>query len=422
MSESLTEKFVKTVHPPEKGAVTHWDDDPKAKGFGLRVYASGAISFFVNYRIDGREKRITIGSHPTWTVEAARKRAKELRREIDKGQDPAGAKRERREAPTVQDLIDRYIDEHLPTKAAGRLADQRIADETKMLGEIAHHLGKHTKVTDVHGGDVRDMHRKISESIGRLGPRRVRANRILAVCSKLFSFSLVPLAGENKPWRDAAMGNPCRGVPRNHEEGRERFYSQAELAAITDALAEYPGVGADCLRLVMLTGCRPGEAMLARWSQFDAEPGFWVKPSAHVKQRKVHKLPLSPPALELIDGLRSKRNGKGEWLFPGDIEGEPLKAIHHAWEFVRERAQLQPFEGKAARPYDLRHTVASVGAGGGLSLPIIGKLLGHTQARTTQRYAHLADDPLKEAADKIGKVIGGAGKGGADVLPMRGRS
>jgi integrase len=267
----------------------------------------------------------------------------------------------------------------------------------------------------VHGGDIRDMHRKISESIGRSGPRAVRANRILAVCSKMFSLSLVPLSGENTPWRNAAQGNPCKGIERNHEEGRERFFSQPELAAISDALAKYPGVAADCVRLIMLTGCRPVEAMTAEWEEFDKEPGYWIKPSAHTKQRKVHRLPLSPPAIELIARLREKR--KGNWVFPGDIAGEPLKALWHVWVFVRKETGL----GKDARIYDLRHTFASVGAGGGLGLPIIGRLLGHTQSRTTQRYAHLADDPLREAAEKITTVITGAGKPSADVIAIQKR-
>jgi integrase len=165
----------------------------------------------------------------------------------------------------------------------------------------------------------------------------------------------------------------------------------------------------------MLTGCRPGEAMSASWEEFNKEPGYWIKPSSHVKQRKVHKLPLSPAAIELIDRLREKR--KGDWLFPGDKQGEHLAALWHVWHFVRKEADL----GKDARAYDLRHTFASVGAGGGLSLPIIGRLLGHTQPRTTQRYAHLGDDPLREAATKITTVItGGKGKR-ATVTRLRGR-
>jgi integrase len=407
--DRLDNDFVRNVEAPAAGAVTYWDSDPKVAGFGLRSYAGGSKSFFLNYRIDGRERRYTIGPYPRWSVTAARERAKELRTQIDQGHDPAGQKRERREAPTIENLIDRYISDHLPRKAASGLADEK-----KMLAEIGRLLGKHSKVADIHGGDIRDMHRRISQSIGRRGPRLVRANRTLAVCSKMFALSLVPLPGENTPWRNAVQGNPAKGVEHNHEEPRERFFSQGELAAITEALAQYSGPGADCIRLMMLTGCRPREAMRAEWSEFDAEPGYWIKPSAHTKQRKVHKLPLSPAAIELVDGLRRKREGR--WVFAGNKPDEPLKTLWHVWGFIRKQTGL----GKDARPYDLRHTFASVGAGGGLSLPIIGRLLGHTQPRTTKRYAHLADDPLREAAEKITNVITGAGKAGAKIVPLKG--
>jgi integrase len=312
----------------------------------------------------------------------------------------------RRTAPIIQDLIDRYVEDHLPKKT---LVGLRANDEKKMLAEVGDKLGRHTKVADVHGGDIADMHRRITDS-----GRPVRANRILAVASKMFSLSLVPKAGETLPWRNAAQGNPCKGVQKNHEEAKERFFSQSELTAISDALAKYSGAAADCVRLVMLTGCRPVEAMKAAWEEFDKEPGYWIKPSAHVKQRKVHKLPLSPAAIELINRLRKKR--KGTWVFPGDKPGQHLTVLWRVWDFVRKQTGL----GKDARLYDLRHTFASVGAGGGLSLPIIGRLLGHTQPRTTQRYAHLADDPLREAAEKITTVITGKGKGAA-VVPLRGQ-
>jgi integrase len=397
----LTNKFVDKL----AGAKLWWDDDPRATGFGVRSYAGGGKSFFIDYRLDGRQRRYTIGPYPRWSAEAARERAKQLRRGIDQGDDPAGAKRERRTAPTVQDLIDRYIVDHLPKKSA---VARNVTDEKRMLAEVADKLGKHTKVRDVHGGDIADMHRRITES-----GRPVRANRVLAICSKAFSLALMPRAGETLPWRDAAQGNPCKGIARNHEEARERFFSQAELVAIGDALAKYRGPAADCIRLAMLTGCRPSEAMAAQWEEFDKEPGFWIKPSSHTKQRQVHKLPLSPAAIELVDRLREKR--KGKWVFPGNKPGEHLASLDEAWKVIRKQAAL----GKGARLYDLRHTFASVGAGGGLSLPIIGRLLGHTQARTTQRYAHLADDPLREAAEKITTIITGAGKPGATVVPIK---
>jgi integrase len=399
----LTNKFVAAL----TGEDMWWDDDPKATGFGVRSYPGGGKSFFVDYRLNGRQRRYTIGPFPRWSAEAAREQAKKLRKEIDRGFDPAGDKRARRTAPAVQDLIDRYIDDHLPKKT---LAGPRFRDEKKMLAEIGDKLGRHTKVADVHGGDIADMHRWITAS-----GRPVRANRILAVCSKMFSLALVPKAGETLPWRNAAQGNPCKGIERNHEEGRERFFSQSELTAISDALARYRGGAADCVRLIMLTGARPIEAMKAEWSEFDKEAGYWVKPTAHTKQRKTQKLPLSPAAIELVDRLRKKRRGK--WVFSGDKPGAHLTVLSRVWEFVRKETGL----GEDARLYDLRHTFASIGAGGGLSLLVIGRLLGHSQPRTTQRYAHLADDPLREAAEKITTVItGGTGKGAA-IVPLRGQ-
>jgi integrase len=409
MAEKLTSKIVKTVDP----LCTLWDTE--VKGFGVRASRGGARSFFINYRIEGREGRHTIGRYPAWSVEAAREEAKALRHRIDRGEDPARDKRERREAATVQDLIDRYTAEHLPTKTA---RSDRINDEKKMLREIGERLGEDSKVADIHDGDIEAMHRKITET-----GRPVRANRILAVASKMFSLSLRSRAGENQPWRNQQQGNPCRGIKRNPETAREHFFSPAELARISDALAAYDGSAegstykgsaADCIRLIMLTGCRPAEAQLATWDQFDAEPGFWKKPAATTKQRKEHKLAVGAAVIELIERRRRHRKSGDQYVFPGQKSGEPLKQLWHCWRFVQTHAGI----GKA-RIYDLRHSFASVGAGGGLSLPIIGRLLGHSQARTTQRYAHLADDPVREAAEKITRVITGARKPGAKVIGLK---
>jgi len=412
MTEKLTSKFVETVNAP--GLV--WDSDPRARGFGLRTHETGRKSFFINYRLGGRERRHTIGGYPTWSLEAARQEAKRLRQLVDQGRDPAQEKRERREAPTVQDLIDRYIADHLPKKAA----NGREKDELKVLAEIGGHLDKNRKAADVHFGDIEAMHRAITES-----GRPVRANRIVAVASKMFSLALKPRAGEDKPWRDHAQGNPCKGIERNPETAKEHFFSPAELAAVSDALAAYDGSAtggeayrgsaADCIRLIMLTGCRPSEARLATWDQFDAEPGFWKKPAATTKQRKDHKLAIGAAVVELIGRCRKRRKPDAHYVFPGQKPGEPLKQLWHCWHFVQNHAGL----GRGARIYDLRHTHASIGAGAGLSLPIIGKLLGHTQSRTTQRYAHLADDPVREAAERIGAVISGAGKPGAKVIGIK---
>ena len=453
MPEKLTERFVKNVSAPSVGSVTIWDGS--VTGFGLRVYAptkrrpQGDRSFFVNYRVDGRERRFSIGGFPEWTVEAARGEAKELRRRIDRGEDPASDKRAQREAPTVADLAERYYREHLPKKAVGSQKNDRAMIEQRILPRLGAR-----KVADVHIGDMQALHLSVSESAGP-----VRGNRVLSVASVMFSLSLKPMEGENTPWRDRAQGNPCAGVRKNYEQPKERFFSAAELAALSDALVAHgPKPAAQCVKFIMLTGCRPGEAMAATWEQFDAEPGFWIKPSAHTKQRRPHKAPLGPAAVELLERVRSEREAtprraRSEYVFPGQVYGQPLKQLRTTWAEITGAATVSLWAESAdqkiaslvaglekgfgrrptvaecwalarasgvklppgltdARIYDLRHTFASVGAGGGLSLQIIGRLLGHTQARTTMRYAHLADDPLKEAAAKITTAITRAGKTG----------
>ncbi len=455
MPTKLTERAVKGIEAPQSGAATVWDSE--VTGFGHRRFApssrrpQGARSFFINYRVDGAERRFTIGSFPEWSVEEARSEAKELRRRIDRGEDPASEKRDRREAPTVAELAERYRTEHLPKKAKS----SQVNDWQMIKNEILPRLGSR-KVADVHHGDAEALHQSIT---ARGVPKR--ANRVKAVASKMFSLALKPMEGETAPWRDQAQGNPFKDIESNPEEGRERFFSEAELAALSDALTAYgPKPAGDCIRFIMLTGCSPGEAMTATWNQFAVEPGFWVKPSARTKQRRVHKAPLGPAAIELLEQIRERettKRARSEFVFPGQVYGQPLKHLHKTWKEISGTAtvsqwadsrdpqitgligELEKSLGRRptvmecealaeassvklppgltdARIYDLRHTFASVGAGGGLSLQIIGRLLGHTQARTTQRYAHLADDPLREAASKITTTIAGAGRRTADVV------
>jgi integrase len=423
----------------------------------------------MNYRspIDGRERRRTIGRFgkrdAEETAASARKVAQTLRARINGKEDPVAAAATIRAAPTVADLADRYIRDHLPKKAARSLRDDTKVVQIIILpfrpitgGEEL----RHWKVADVAQPDMEALHCWVT---AERGP--VRANRVLAAASKMFSLSLVPMLGERVPWRDRAQGNPCQGVQRNPEEGKERFLSEAETAALADAIAVRGATPAtNCIRLLLLSGCRPSEAMAATWPEFDGEPGVWVKPSAHTKRRKLHRVPLSPPALELLEQVRAARAKTARALnsplvFPGQKPGEPIKQLRVTWKdlagyasvslwkasrdakVAKMVADLEHSQGRRptvrecqlvaaavkvelpaaltdARLYDLRHSFASVGAGGGLSLQIIGRLLGHTQTKTTQRYAHLADDPLREAVKTIGAVIEGAGKGRAP-LPMR---
>jgi integrase len=413
MAEKLTETLIKGLIPPNRGERFVYDSE--VTGFAVKIFAptrtnpKGARTFVLTYWLHGSERRFRIGSWPEWSVTAARAEAKEIRQRVDRGEDPAHERRARREAPTMADLGERYRIEHLPRKSK-----QSQHDDTVLMGHILRHIGADRRVADVHHGDIVALHRAITDT-----GHPVLANRTVTCASKMFSLTLKPMAGEDRPWRDQAQGNPCKGLERNPEQAKERFLSPAEIAAVVEALDAYGRTSAaDCIRMILLTGCRPGEAMLAAWSQFDGQPGFWIKPSSHTKQRKEHRLPLSAPALQLIADLRARRGevAPDDYVFPGQRPGQPLQQLRTCWEAVCKHGKLTE-----VRIYDLRHTFAATGAGGGLSLPIIGRLLGHTQARTTQRYAHLSDDPLREAADKIAGAITKSGKGGK-IVRLRGGS
>lgn len=424
MAQRITDKFVKSLKTPDvRRQRIVFDAGPdRIKGFGIRVNGlsmrnpDGVRSFIMDYWIGGAQRRYTIGRYPTWSVEAARKRAAEVRRGLDRGEDPLAARESVRKSPTLADLAERYRQEHLPTKAQA----SQDRDEEMLNKNVLPSLGRRL-LAEIHQGDIRALHAKIT---ARGAP--VRANRVLSLLSRIFALALVPKAGEIEAWRTSGQGNPCTGIKRNPEEGRDRFFSEAELDRITGALNEYPGPHvANMLRFVMLTGCRPAEAIAATWDRIDLGTGTWIKPSAHTKQRKTQRLPLSPAAIELAKRARKEVPEDCPLVFPGrkrrERNWEPIKQYWSAWAWVRDKAKLESdAEGRPARVYDLRHSFASMGAGQGLSLLIIGKLLGHTQWRTTQRYAHLADDPLRQAAEKIGSAIANAGKPAENVVPLKG--
>ena len=151
-------------------------------------------------------------------------------------------------------------------------------------------------------------------------------------------------------------------------------------------------------KLLILTGARKGEILHATWDQFDLEKGVWTKPSHLTKQKKKEHLPLSIEAIEILETMKSQASSS--FLFPGKVEGKSIQEIKKAWDTIRKKSGFPDL-----RIHDLRHTHASHLVSSGLSLSIVGKLLGHTQASTTQRYAHLADEPLRQAAQLFGSRV-----------------
>ena len=389
MGQRITNKLVRGLVPPASGNRITYDSE--VKGFGVRITSAGVRSFVLNYRTAGRERRLTIGQYPTWSVTAARAEAQTLRREIDLGRDPMGQRHDERAAPVMADLCREYLERHAVKKRSSR------DDEAMIKNDILPRLGK-IKVGDVRHVDVERLHREITKRAP------VRANRVVACLSKMFSLA------QKWDWRS---DNPMRGIERNPEERRNRHLSTEEIARLADALNRCPeSASANAVKLLMLTGARRGEVLTAQWDQFDFEVGVWTKPSAHTKQKREHRVPLSAPALQLLHQMRT--NATGDYLFPGR-SGEPLTDIKRFWASICKAAEIAD-----CRVHDLRHTFASLLASAGLSLPIIGALLGHTQAQTTQRYAHLFDDPLRQATERVGAIVtANKADGGAEVLPLK---
>ncbi len=152
--------------------------------------------------------------------------------------------------------------------------------------------------------------------------------------------------------------------------------------------------------MLMLTGARRGEVLNARWEQFDLEGAVWTKPAASTKQRRLHRTPISGAVAQLLRTIRLRVPEDCPWVFPGDAPEKPVQEIKRFWDDVRKKADLP-----GVRIHDLRHTFASLLVSGGMSLPMIGKLLGHTQVQTTQRYAHLFDDPLRAGLNEVGDML-----------------
>jgi integrase len=392
MADRLTDAIIKRLPLPERASRIHPDGD--VPGFGVRVTANGARSFVLRYRVrgTGRERTYTIGSTGDWQAAAARQEAKRLRRDVDSGGDPLGDIEDQRAEPTVADLIDRFLAEHVEA----RLRPESARHYRVLIDKhIRPHFGAHTRVIDVAFKDIDALHRKVTRSGAAYA-----ANRVIAICSKMFSLAC--------RWgmRD---DNPCRGVERNYEAKRKRYLTGDELVRLTEALAAHPNhQAANVIRLLLFCGCRRTESMSARWGDIDLTAGIWTKPGSATKQKSDHVAPLSGPARQLLSEIRAEQiaNGRhGEWVFPSDGSTGHVVELAKAWRVICKAADIT-----GLRVHDLRHSFASQLASGGASLPLIGALLGHSNPATTARYAHLFDDPMRAAVEKVGAVIVNAGK------------
>jgi integrase len=379
--QKLTKSAIERLAPADADYVI-WDAE--LPGFGVRVKPSGVKSYVVQYRNrkTGASRRKTLGQHgPLLTFHKARERARIVLADALKGNDPIADDRAVHAAPTVKDLAADYLKQHAEPKKRPR----SIKNDRSMLDRIILPRLGSKKVSAVQMRDIHVLHVAMKET-------PYQANRALALISKMFSLAV------KWGWRS---DNPVKGIERYHEERRERWLSDEELRRLLGALSDHPNQrAANAVRIQLLTGGRIGEVLASRWYDVDMERGVWIKPSHHTKQKRTEHVPLSAPALALLSRMRGLADSSEQFLFPGNAPDRPLQGIKKFWRGITEKVGLKNY-----RLHDNRHTHASHLVSSGLSLEIVGRLLGHTSPMTTKRYAHLADDPLRAATERFGSKV-----------------
>jgi integrase len=419
-----------------------WDDELPC--FGIRIKPSGVKSFLIQYRDENRRtRRMTVGRVCVVSPEKARSKAKILLGEIEDGANPSEDRHEKRKAISIFELSERYMTEHAEVKKRPRSIK---SDKDTLRLYILPAFGP-MKIAAISRMDVNKLHHSMRKT-------PVAANRTLALFSKMMNLA--------EKWGARPDGsNPCRHVERYPERKVERYLTTEELAHLGRVLSEAertqtetPSVIA-AVRLLTFTGCRVGEILNLKWDYVDIGNACLRLPESKTGAKVVH---LNSPALEILNAI--ERTDGNPWVITGRIPGKPLVNLRKPWRRIRVKATINlmaendriaslinklaedldrepalseimdkanekgikiPVGLTDLRIHDLRHSFASVGAGGGLSLPMIGALLGHTQAATTARYAHLAVDPLKQATNLIGGRIAAAMNSGktAEIVEFK---
>jgi integrase len=413
-------------------------------GFGLRIRAGGAKSYLLRYRPGGGRKAslrtFTIGKHGApWTAEQARKEAQRLMALVKQDLDPQAERMKARRGLTVKELFERFLAEHAEAKRKARTAEEY----RRLINRVIVPAIGNRKAADIGRPDIARLH-------GSLRRVPYEANRALAVISKCFNLA--------ETWGIRPDGsNPCRHIEKFRERKRERMLSMPELAALGDAIAGSSSTYAvAAIRLLLLTGARRNEVLGLRWDWVDFQRGEARLPDSKGGAKTLH---LPPPALKILAEV--PRIQGNPHVIVGEVKGAHLVNVSKPWTQIRRAASValwqssddpataalvsglaaqhgraptaEECEAAAAtagiklpgalvdlRLHDLRHAFGSIAASSGMGLPIIGKLLGHTQPATTARYAHLQADPVKAAAASVADQIaaGMAGAQGADVIKL----
>lgn len=384
----LTKRFIDKL---EAGEASFTVRDAELPGFSMRIYPSGRKAFFYRYRVGGgrgapiREPRI--GDLGPLTVDQARSIAKDWAAEVRRGGDPAATRNSERDAPSMSDLFDKYLSEY----AAKRKKPSSLYNDTRMIEVKLRPVFGRMRVKDLTRQQIRAYHAGLED-------KPYEANRRLALLSKLFSF-----AADDLEWIERG-DHPVKGIQRFKEVGRRRYLSDDEIARLGATLQKaeegklkrpISPYAVAMLRLVLFTGARHSEILQLKWDAVNLVRGCLELGDSKTGRKEVY---LPPAALTVLNAL--PRVAGNPHVIVGAKPGTHLVNIKSSWGVIREDAGIED-----VRIHDLRHSFASLGVRSGMSLPLVGKLLGHKSVQTTARYAHLADDPLQVAVGSIGADI-----------------
>ncbi len=356
-----------------------WDGE--LRGFGVRISPEGRKTFVLQYRQGGRTRRMKLGTFGALTVEEARDLAKKSLGRIADGDDPSAERQQERRAPNLASLCDRFLDEYV----AYRCKPSTQGEYRRCCEIFIKPAMGNMRVQEITRPDINNLHHKLRD-------KPYQANRVLGVLSKMFNLAEV--------WGLRPDGsNPTRHVQKYKERKRERFLSPEEIDRFWRTLDNAEKDGTEtahvvaAFKLFLLTGCRLREIQTLRWTYVQGDV-IWL-PDAKTGPRKVL---LGKAALEVLANL--ERVPGNEHVIVGEVTGQHITDLQRPWRRIRSSAGLAD-----VRIHDLRHTYASIAAMAGHSLPMIGRLLGHTQAQSTQRYAHLADTTTRKALDEVDGLI-----------------
>lgn len=371
---------LRDLKPPRNGR--QYVYDAKVGGLALCVTSAGSKSFYFYRKINGRPERIRLGGFPDITVDAARDLTTQHNADVAGGRNPAEMKRVRKGELTLGELFDLYVEFHGPHKKASSAATDKATWKRYMLG------WKGRKLSSIAHSDIQSLHAKIGKANGKYA-----ANRLLALLSSMLNVA--------KKHGVGVPVNPCEGVKRFAEKSRDRFLQPDELPRFLQALDKLSSPRlANAFRMMLFTGARKSNVLSAKWQDIDLAAGVWN--IQDTKQNEPQRVPLTTEAITVLNRLKATANGS-PYVFPSLKAGTKCGHVTDAtlaWRELRDLADLPQL-----RMHDLRRTMGSWQALGGTSLQVIGKSLGHKNTSTTEIYARLMDDPVREAMEKASKAM-----------------